>query len=270
MRVQSLAILVFCTALHAPLPQDSTHFARAADRTIPAPTPMPATTAALSPAAPAAAPPAVPAAVSPATPAVALATSAAKAEQSLAAMAREAILESLPREFSGESDWGEKKEFAHGIKFTTENGRVRLEKRKKEVNHGLWTQYKATIVDPEQHLQVRIAELKRIAPGRAAFQLILSAHIDGQARVERWRRGLKGMNFNAEAATIIEAALDCEVALRLLPAMENGEFVVEPRVTGAHLKLIDIDLQRLSKLDGPAAQEFGDRLRKALEGELQK
>ncbi|MES1213633.1 MAG: hypothetical protein ABUL64_03520 [Singulisphaera sp.] len=189
-------------------------------------------------------------------------------EQSLAELVRTILLENLPQEIAGENDWGQQREVASGLRFERQNGRLRVEKRTKEVNDGLWTNYRVTLVDPNQNLHVQIAGLRRMGPGRLAFQLFLSAKLDGVARYERWRRGVKMLNFKVDAGSTIEAQLDCEVALHIVPSKFLGDLVVEPKVLGVKLALADIDLARVSRVDGRAAEELGDRLRHALDKEL--
>lgn len=196
------------------------------------------------------------------------ATAAAATEQSLSDLVRRILLENLPTEIAGENDWGQQREVRSGLKFERENGRLRVQKRTKEVNDGLWTNYRVKLIDPQQNLRVHIAGLRRVAAGRLAFQLFLSAKLDGEARYERWRRGVKMLNFKADAQSTVEAELDCEVALHLVPGAFLGDFVIEPRVVGVKLALADIDLERVSRIDGHAAEELGDRLRHALDKEL--
>jgi hypothetical protein len=198
----------------------------------------------------------------------AVGASAAATEQTLSGLVRRTILENLPREFAGDNDWGQKREVASGLKFQTGGGRLRISKRTKEVNDGLWTNYHVTLVDPAQHLRVHVADFRRVGPGRVALQIFLSARLDGEARYERWRRGIKMLNFKADAQSTVEAALDCEVGLRLVPGWFLGDLVVEPKVKSVRLSLVDIDLARVSRIDGPAAEELGDRLRHALDREL--
>ncbi|MBI2826568.1 MAG: hypothetical protein HYX69_17995 [Planctomycetia bacterium] len=193
----------------------------------------------------------------------------ASSEQSLSELIRTTIVDSLPREFTGQDKWGEKKAIASGLKFSTHGGRLKIDQRTKEVNHGLWTQYKATLIDPERHLRVRLSGLRRTAPGRLAFQLALAARVDGEARVERWRRGVKMLNFKAVAGSVVEAVLDCEVGIRTEATNFMPELVVEPHVDRVRLTLVDIDLKRVSKIGGDAAEELGDQLRHTLENELQ-
>lgn len=189
-------------------------------------------------------------------------------EQSLSEIVRRTILDGLPREFAGDNDWGQKRAVASGLKFRTGSGRLRIEKRTKEVNDGLWTQYRVVLVDPTQHLRVHVADLRRVGAGRVAFQLFLSARLEGEARYERWRRGIKMLNFKADAQTTVEAALDCEVGLRPVPGRFLSDLLVEVKVNGVKLSLVDIDLARVSRIDGPAAEELGDRLRHTLDKEL--
>ncbi|HEY4313586.1 MAG TPA: hypothetical protein VGN12_29305 [Pirellulales bacterium] len=189
-------------------------------------------------------------------------------EQSLSDLARSILLENLPREITGDNDWGQQRQVTSGLKFDRDNGRLRIQKRTKDVNDGLWTNYRVTLVDPAQNLHVRIAGIRRAGAGRLAFQLYLSAQLDGEARYERWRRGVKMLNFKVDAQSKIEAELDCEVALSIVPGRFLGDLVVEPKVLGVKLALADIDLERVSRIDGHAAEELGDRLRHALDKEL--
>lgn len=192
----------------------------------------------------------------------------AAAEQSLSELVRHAILDNLPREFDGENDWGQQREVASGLKFKTGGGKLRIEKRTKAVNDGLWTNYHVTLVDPAQNLRVRVANLRRVAPGRLAATINLSARLQGTARYERWRRGVKMLNFKVDAVSIVEAAVDCEIGFRLLPARLLSDLAIEPKVTGVRLALADIDLARVSRIDGRAAEELGDRLRHTFDKEL--
>ena len=192
----------------------------------------------------------------------------AATEQSLSDLVRRTILDNLPREFAGDNDWGQQKKVASGLKFQTSGGRLRISKRTKEVNDGLWTNYRVTLVDPTQNLRIQIAQLRRVGPGRVAFQLFLSAQLGGEARYERWRRGIKMLNFKVDAQSTVEAALDCEVGFRLVPGSFWRDLVIEPKIKSVKLALVDIDLRRVSKIDGAAAEELGDQLRHALDRDL--
>ncbi len=101
-------------------------------------------------------------------------------EQSLSDLARRILLDNLPKEIAGDNDWGQQRQVTSGLKFDRDNGRLRIQKRTKEVNDGLWTNYRVTLVDPTQNLHVRLAGLRRVGAGRLAFQLFLSARVEGK------------------------------------------------------------------------------------------
>jgi len=69
------------------------------------------------------------------------------------------------------------------------------------------------------------------------------------------------LNFHAEADSVIEARLDCDVTVRLDGGKYISDVVIEPRVTDVDLRLVDLDLQRVSKLGGDAAHELGSGLK---------
>lgn len=189
-------------------------------------------------------------------------------EQRLSDLVRQTILDNLPREFTGDNDWGQKREVLSGLKFKTDDGRLRISKRTKEVNDGVWTNYRVMLIDPAQQFRLRVANLRRVAPGRLAVQVFLSAQLAGEARYERWRRGVKMLNFKVEAQSTFEAALNCEIGLRFVSGRFLRELAVDPKVTSVRLSLVDINLDRVSRIDGPVAQELGDRLTHALDREL--
>jgi hypothetical protein len=187
---------------------------------------------------------------------------------SLSNALRQLLLESLPEEFEDHDDWGQTKRVASGLKIKTHGGKLHVEKRTKEVRHGLWKKYRATLVDPQKQLQLRIGDVHRESSGRIAFQVFLSARMQGEARVERWRQGVKLLNFMSEAESTIEARLDCQLATHLVPGKYLAGIALEPKVTTVSLRLADFDLMRVSKLDGAAAHELGNSLRDTIQKEL--
>jgi len=190
------------------------------------------------------------------------------AKPSLSAALRQLLLESLPEEFEDHDDWGQTKRVTSGLKFKTHGGKLLVEKRTKEVRHGLWKKYRATLVDPKNQLELRIGEIHRESAGRIAFQVVVSARLQGEARVERWRQGVKMLNFMSEAETTIEARLDCELAAHLVSGKYLAGVALEPKVKAVSLRLADFDLKRVSKLEGAAAHELGNSLRDTIQKEL--
>ena len=192
----------------------------------------------------------------------------AAAQESLARLMRAEILESLKGQYQGSDDWGQTTEAFHGIKIEGKGLKLKFRARKKEVRHGLWKKYEAEFVDPHQHLQVRLANLRPDGPGQLAGQIFLDARVRGTTRVERWRQGVKLLNFKAEADSRVEVRLDFTLAVKFVPTRFLADVMVEPKVTGVGLRLIEFDLKRVSKIDGWLAHELGDNLRGTIQREL--
>jgi hypothetical protein len=188
--------------------------------------------------------------------------------ESLSALAQRIVLDSLPKQFADQRDWGQTKKIVNGLHLKEEGDRLKIEKHTKEVKDGIWKQYRIDVVDPEHQLQIRIADLHQTDPGHSAFQILLSAKLHGQGRWEQWKDGIKLLNFNAEADSRIEARLDCEMAVDWKPGGVLGQLNIEPKVTGARLELVDFDLEKVSKIEGRTAHELGERLQNTLAKKL--
>ena len=100
------------------------------------------------------------------------------------------------------------------------------------------------------------------------MQIYLTAILHGETRYERWRQGIKMLNFVAEADATAQVRLDCEVGLKFVPGKFLRDLVLEPKVTGAGLELLYLDVQRISKIGGDAAHEIGDSLKPTIAKEL--
>jgi hypothetical protein len=188
--------------------------------------------------------------------------------ESLSALAQRIVLDSLPKQFEDQRDWGQTKKIVNGLHLKEEGDRLKIEKHTKEVKDGIWKQYRIDVVDPEHQLQIRIADVHQTDAGHSAFQILLSAKLHGVASWEQWKDGIKLLNANVEADSRIEARLDCEMAVDWKPSGVLGQLSIEPKVTGARLELVDFDLKKVSKIEGRAAHELGERLQNTLAKKL--
>lgn len=189
-------------------------------------------------------------------------------DASLAQLLEARLLASLPPAFEHSVDWGATIRMFDGWEWQRDEGRLRLETRKKEVRHGKWELHRATLVQPRQRLSVRVANLRAAGPGRIALDVIVAAPVHGESRLERWRYGVKMFNYAAEAEGTLHVRCSAEVAVRYQSGKLLGALVVEPRVTAVELGLDDFELQRISKFDGPIVHGFGKSLQGVLARQL--
>lgn len=189
-------------------------------------------------------------------------------EESLTAIVQQLVAESLPRQFTDEKKWGKTTKVVNGLKIEHDGDGIKIRKHTHEVNDGLWEEYRAELIDPQNQLQIRVESVRNSGPNQTSLQLFLAARLHGEARLEQWKDGIKLLNMNTEANCKIEARLDMELRWHWQPGALFGDMSVEPKVTGADLKLVDFDLQKVSKLQGWAARELGDGLKHTIARQL--
>jgi hypothetical protein len=173
---------------------------------------------------------------------------------------RQAILDELKQKYEDSDNWGHTTSALKGVKIKGKWFKPRIEKVTTPVKNGLWQRYIVTLIEPDKNLHLRLGNVHASESGRIAFSLLLEAKLRGEAHIERWRLGTKTFNVSALADAIVEARIDCDVAIRFEPGKLLSDVVLDPRVTAVHLKLIDLDLKRLSKIGGDPVHELGDSI----------
>ncbi len=192
-------------------------------------------------------------------------------EESLSAVAQRAVIDSLPRQFEGQKDWGHTTKVVDGLRLRDDDDKLKLRKHESEVKDGLWRRYKGEIVDPEHQLKLRVENLHQTADDHAALQVTGSAHMHLQAWLEQWKDGVKLLNASCDAQCTIDAKIDCEMAWHWTsgtPGKLLGDITVEPKVTAVQLNLTEFELDKLSKIEGWAAREMGGTVKGLIQQKL--
>ena len=179
------------------------------------------------------------------------------------------IAAEIPREYERTKDWGHKKEVTTGLRSSGNFFKFDIHRQKSEVNHGIWKQYRLTLVDPDKNLDVEIENLRTLESGRVALTLNVAAKVHGWARAKIYDRGIHVIALEAEGDTGIRLSLDANIGVQsvksdsVLPG-----YAIDPLVTDARIKLEDFQLTRISDVRGALAHELGIVLREAAEDEL--
>ena len=177
------------------------------------------------------------------------------------------VRDQLKDEYVDDDDWGKTRRVTVGYQVKGKPFEWDLKSRKKQVNDGLWEKYKVRLVNPEEHLHVSVSKLE-MQDGRLTFGISLVAKLDGDARLERWRQGIKMLNAHVEAVGTVEIHLEGAIGIKLTTGDALPAIAIEPAITDLDIKLLKFDLKRISKLDGPAAHELGDGLKDKIQREL--
>ncbi len=177
------------------------------------------------------------------------------------------VREQLKAEYVDDDDWGQTRKVTVGYKLRGKPFAWDLKRRTKIVKDGLWEMYRVRLVDPEENLQIQVSRLE-MQGGRMGFGLSLTAKLAGDARLERWRKGIKMLNAHVEAKGTVEVFVAGDIGIQLESGGVLPSIALEPSITKVQLKLLKFDLQRISKLEGQAAHELGDSLKDTIQREL--
>lgn len=194
--------------------------------------------------------------------------SAAASADKIAAAVAQLIADAIPREYERKKDWGRQKEITTGLHSYGNFFRLDMHRTKTAVNHGVWKHYRATMVDPEQNLQVRIDNLRSVTAGRVAFTLFVTTKLHGWGRAKVYDHGIHLIALEAETDAKVSLWLDCEIALEMAPASLLTGIAVRPQITSARMQLDEFRLTRISNFSGPVVRELGDGIKHLIEDEL--
>jgi hypothetical protein len=178
------------------------------------------------------------------------------------------IADAIPREYEKYKDWGNTKRITTGVDFRGHVWDPKIDRRKSEVNDGVWKHYRVTLVEPDKNLTVRVDNLRGLDAGRIAFTLEVTAKIHGWAQARVYEDGVPLGTYTAEGDSVVDLSIDGEIALETTPSSFLAGIAIEPHVTAVRVKLDDFRLTRLGEIKGSLAHELGKGMRDLIEDEL--
>ena len=184
------------------------------------------------------------------------------------ALIRSLVLATLPREYENTKHWGQTKPRWDGLHVSLDGLRIKTKRKWQEVNHGTWTRYKATLVDPERQLQIHSGNMRQTEDQRVAFDLTVDAQLALSGRLSEWQLGVQLYSFSAEADATVRLTLTCETKLVFDTARFPPDVLLVPRVTNAELDLREFHLHRISEADGPLVRKLSHGLQDVLQDEI--
>ncbi|MFG0332487.1 MAG: hypothetical protein ACF8TS_03905 [Maioricimonas sp. JB049] len=166
------------------------------------------------------------------------------------------LLEAIPQDYEDLRHWGKKVEVFDGFRIRG----LRMSKRTKAVNHGLWRRYRVRLLHPEKTFDLEVRELQPAGGGRFTFQVLVTARARCHVKLTQWALGVKGLSTSSEADVRIRMWADC--SLRIRTERPQGrwlpDLVFEPDVHRIRLKVLDVDVRRIGPIGGTVAEEIGN------------
>src|ERR1700760_1909553 len=108
------------------------------------------------------------------------------------------IAAEIPREYERKKDWGKTKEITTGLHSNGNFFKFDIHREPSEVNHGVWKQYKLTLIDPDKNLDVQIQNLRTLENGHITLTLFVVAKVHGWAQTTVYDRGVHLIGLEAE------------------------------------------------------------------------
>lgn len=170
-------------------------------------------------------------------------------------------LENLPHEYEDTKHWGQTKEVFDGLTIHRDGLRIKTKRRTKHVKHGTWRRYRLTLVEPSKNLFVRVDDLHDRGHGKVGFHMTVAAKVRAEGRLTEWRRGVQLVSLSAEGEGQVELGIECQMGIVLDPSNLPPDVILTPEVTDAELIVPSFRVVRISKVEGPLADELGHSLR---------
>jgi hypothetical protein len=179
------------------------------------------------------------------------------ADSGLSELVTAIVRANLPHEYEKKKNWGQTKEIWDGVHVKLDGVRVKTKRKKKAVNHGTWTMYRATLTDPQQ-FAVSVTNLRRLDDGRAAFDADFVAPLAVFGRISEWQLGVQLISLSANADARVRLQITCAVKTKMVASKTIvPDVLIEPEVTAAKIIIEEFQLKRISQLHGPLVKELG-------------
>ena len=190
-------------------------------------------------------------------------------------------LQKMPRVFEGDKDWGNTKEIVSGLKIRRDKLRISTKRRRKDVRHGRWIKYELSLPERSPSKDPVNIKIHRVSPDgdlpiggtegqrqdvRWRIESTLETPMSFSARVERWNLGVQlwsisivgKMKVRMDSVASLGAYADYS---EIPPAL-----VVDPKIQTAKLHLLEFEVDRVSKIGGDVAEEWGELMEKVVRG----
>lgn len=180
----------------------------------------------------------------------------------LSKLIQQSVTEKAPKKFEDKSDWGRTIPVHPNVRLPRLKRVVIMKGDRMEFPDGAWKRSFVWLDDPAKDIQIRVKDLKSVAPKTYRVQMDATVTGHGERERQQWKNGVKLFGITVQADATITAALDIEVKL----AFDNSKFppdvVVTPKVIESKVLLDKFDLNRVGFLIvGDDARQLGDELK---------
>lgn len=173
------------------------------------------------------------------------------------------LREAVPETYEDERNWGKTVRRWDGLQIRG----FKTSRRWKDVNHGQWQRFRATLLSPDETLKLNVTQLPVTNPGSVPFLIQLNVRARCEATYAFWSYGVKGLN----GTVVADATVDVYIHLVLAQSKDLtwGSLIpllaLRPQVADVAFRLRDLDVRKVSQLGGWAAETLGRGSEQAVE-----
>ena len=173
----------------------------------------------------------------------------------------------LPKTISGDKNWGDTKRVWAGVKIRVDGFKLKTNRRFRELEQGRWIKYDVSMPDVPPTIKIsKVVPLIAKATGQQSWLIDSSivAPMKFTARIQRWNLGVK----------LFSVTVTGEIRVRLNSTMSVGfhanfgeippGLVIDPNVKTAILVMEHFEVDRVSKIGGDVAEQWGEVMEELL------
>ena len=173
----------------------------------------------------------------------------------------------LPRTISGDKNWGDTKRVWAGVKMRMEGFKLRTNRRFRELEQGRWIKYDVAL--PEIPPAIKITEVSQISDestGQQSWVITssIASPLEFTARIQRWNLGVKLFSMTVSGKARIRLNSTLSVGFHANYGEIPPGLVIAPSVQKAELVMEHFEVDRISKIGGEVAEQWGELLEEIL------
>jgi hypothetical protein len=185
---------------------------------------------------------------------------------------RDLSREVVPDEFEEREDWGRQVRVFSGFDVRGRPPDLRISRRTKLVNHGVWRRFRVQFIHPERRLHLEVRNVQFEPGSGVTFQVVCSARVRCTAQAVVWNYGVKGLSSSLQSDATVRVVAEARITSEdeAKPGSLFSLVVFRPEVTELKLRLADLDVRRVGLIGGDAADELGDASKRTIERLLER
>jgi len=179
------------------------------------------------------------------------------------------VSRTLPESYHNDKGWGKKTRVYTGVKLTKHDGKPSTKRQWKELGHGRWVRYDVHLRDPNDpgRLAIRITRAELGEDRRIHFEAQIDTLLDVEVHQERWNLGTRLWSISVLAQASLRMVVAGDIGFEFDLTRVPPDVLVDPHIASTQLTLVNLKVDRVSKIGGEVAEAVGDIAEKIIRDE---